>query len=285
MPFPQTMQRPVVCRLLITLFIFPAFAASTAASPPGTFDGQELTLAASPSSLDFGNIQVGGGGTQSQTLTNSGSSTVTIFQAAITGEGFGLSGLSLPVSLGEGESVTFSVTFTPKVGGGTSGTIDVVSNAVNPNLAVALSARRFGWAVDVQRGRTGLWQRGRGHEQGHHRDAERRRIERDHHVGDFHQCRVPAGRVVPAHDSRRRAERPGFADLHTTKQRCRVRQHFPHQQRCEYADGRDLSGSGTAATSSHTVSLSWTPVLRRWRDITYIGAKSRADPMRRSIRN
>ena len=97
------------------------------------------TLAASPSSLDFGNIQVGGGGTQSQTLTNSGSSTVTIFQAAITGEGFGLSGLSLPVSLGQGESVTFSVTFTPKVGGDTSGAIDVVSNAVNPNLAVALS--------------------------------------------------------------------------------------------------------------------------------------------------
>ena len=140
MPFPQIIQRPLVSRLLIitfTLFLFPALAASAASS--SNYYWHHRTLAASPSSLAFGNIQVGGGGTQYQTLTNYGSSTVTISQAAVTGAGFGLSGLSLPVSLRQGESVTFSVTFTPTVGGATSGSINVVSNAENPNLAVALS--------------------------------------------------------------------------------------------------------------------------------------------------
>ncbi len=143
MPFPQIIQRPLVSRLLIitsTLFLFPALVASRAAS--SSFSGynrHHRTLAASPSSLAFGNIQVGGSRTQYQTLTNNGSSTVTISQAAVTGAGFSLSGLSLPVSLSQGESVTFSVTFTPKVGGDTGGAINVVSDAVNPNLAVALS--------------------------------------------------------------------------------------------------------------------------------------------------
>ena len=143
MPFPQIIQRPLVSRLLIitsTLFLFPALLASRAASSSCSgYSRHHRTLAASPSSLAFGNIQVGGGGTQYQTLTNYGSSTVTISQAAVTGAGFSLSGLSLPVSLSQGESVTFSVAFTPKVGGDTSGAINVVSNAVNPNLAVALS--------------------------------------------------------------------------------------------------------------------------------------------------
>ena len=84
-------------------------------------------------------IQVGSAGTQYQTLTNYGTSTVTISQATVTGVGFSLSGLSLPVSLSQGESVTLSVMFNPEVGGDASGAISVVSNAVNPNLALALS--------------------------------------------------------------------------------------------------------------------------------------------------
>ena len=64
---------------------------------------------------------------------------MTISQATVTGVGFGLSGLNLPVSLSQGESVTFNVTFNPEAGGDASGAISMVSNAVNPNLAVGLS--------------------------------------------------------------------------------------------------------------------------------------------------
>ena len=183
---------------------------------------------------------MGSSGTQYQTLTNYGHSTVTISQATVTGAGFGLSGLSLPVSLRQGESVTFSVTFNPKVGGDTSGAISVVSNASNPNLAVALS----GTGVSAGRltssaGALDFRQRDRGHEQGHDGDAYCHRIKRDHHVGDFDQFGVSSGWIVSAHDPRRRTERPGFADLHTAEQRCDIGQHFARQQRRQYTGGRD----------------------------------------------
>ena len=50
-----------------------------------------------------------------------------------------MGGLTLPLSLKKGQSVTFNVLFTPKVGGSTSGGIAVVSNAVNAALNIALS--------------------------------------------------------------------------------------------------------------------------------------------------
>lgn len=139
MPFPQKIQRPLLCRLLIMIFTLSLFPALTISASAFRNHRYHRTLAASSSSVTFGNIQVGSSGTQYQTLTNKGNSTVTISQATVTGEGFGLSGLSLPLSLGEGQSVTFSVLFNPKVGGDASGAIAVVSNASNPNLAFDLS--------------------------------------------------------------------------------------------------------------------------------------------------
>ncbi|MGA9813384.1 MAG: choice-of-anchor D domain-containing protein [Terriglobales bacterium] len=143
MPFPQKIHRPPISRLLIltlTLFLVSAPTVSIAASSSfGGHSWRHRALAASPSSLVFGNVQVGSAGTQYQTLTNYGTSTVTISQATVTGVGFGLSGLNLPVSLSQGESVTFNVTFNPEAGGDASGAISMVSNAVNPNLAVGLS--------------------------------------------------------------------------------------------------------------------------------------------------
>jgi len=43
------------------------------------------SLTASPASLSFGTLQVGNSATQSETLTNSGGSSVTISQANVTG--------------------------------------------------------------------------------------------------------------------------------------------------------------------------------------------------------
>jgi hypothetical protein len=120
----------------IPLFLISAVSAATSASSRGT---NWKRLAPSPSSVSFGNIQVGSSQAQHETLTNSGNATVTISQATVTGAGFSLSGLSLPLSLNKGQSVTFSVLFTPKVVGGTSGGIVIVSNASNQSLSIALS--------------------------------------------------------------------------------------------------------------------------------------------------
>ena len=97
------------------------------------------SLTANPLSLGFAGVQVGNSQTLSETLTNSGGSSVTITQATVTGTGFSLSRLSLPLTLAAGESATFSMAFTPQTGGPTNGSISIASNASNSTLTVPLS--------------------------------------------------------------------------------------------------------------------------------------------------
>ncbi len=96
-------------------------------------------LSAGSSSLSFGNVQVNNSQTLQETLTNSGASSVTISQAGVSGAGFSLSELSLPLTLAAGQSASFNVAFTPQAGGSATGSISVASNAANSNLTISLS--------------------------------------------------------------------------------------------------------------------------------------------------
>jgi hypothetical protein len=96
------------------------------------------SLTATATSLSFGSVQVGSDQTLSESLTNSGGSSVTITQAT-TAAPYSVSGLSLPMTLIPGQSFTFGAVFAPTSVGSVSGSISVVSNATNPNLAVSLS--------------------------------------------------------------------------------------------------------------------------------------------------
>ncbi len=92
-----------------------------------------------PSSLTFGSVQVGNTANMFETLTNTGGSTITISQANLTGTGFSISGLTLPLTLTADQSVTFTATFKPTGAGAASGNLSVVSNASNSPLNIALS--------------------------------------------------------------------------------------------------------------------------------------------------
>jgi Abnormal spindle-like microcephaly-assoc'd, ASPM-SPD-2-Hydin len=97
------------------------------------------TVAATSMSLSFGSVQIGSSTTRSEILTNSGGSSVTVTQANVTGSGFSVTGLNLPMVLSPGQSFTFGVAFAPTSAGSTSGSISVVSDASNPNLTIALA--------------------------------------------------------------------------------------------------------------------------------------------------
>ncbi len=97
-------------------------------------------LASSPASLSFGSVQASNPKTVAGTLTNSGGSSISITQANISGTGFTLSGLTLPLTLAAGQSKSFNVTFTPQAGGSASGSLAIVSNASNPTLSIPLTA-------------------------------------------------------------------------------------------------------------------------------------------------
>ena len=115
---------------------------SDATSSPATVSlsgtGVTLLLSASPSTLSFGNVTVGNNSSRTVTLTDSGTGSVTVSQATVSGVGFGISALSLPRTLTSGQSVTFNAIFAPTTTGSVSGTISVVGNATNSPAAVTL---------------------------------------------------------------------------------------------------------------------------------------------------
>jgi Abnormal spindle-like microcephaly-assoc'd, ASPM-SPD-2-Hydin/HYDIN/CFA65/VesB-like, Ig-like domain len=112
---------------------------SVTLSGVGTVAVQQLSVA--PTSLSFGSVPLGTTTTQGVTLTNTGNSSVTISQCAVSGSGtgFSISGLTAPLSLAAGQSATFTAIFAPATSGTLTGSINVVSNATNSPLAIALS--------------------------------------------------------------------------------------------------------------------------------------------------
>src|SRR3984957_18824480 len=96
-------------------------------------------LGANPTSLNFGTVQTGTNQVQSETVTNTGGSSVTISKVDISGTGFSLSGISTPATLTAGQSATFSVKFAPLSAGNASGSVTVTSNGSNPTLTIAVS--------------------------------------------------------------------------------------------------------------------------------------------------
>jgi Abnormal spindle-like microcephaly-assoc'd, ASPM-SPD-2-Hydin len=97
------------------------------------------TLAANPTSIAFGAVQVGSSQSHSQTLTNTGGSLLHISTATVTGAGFATSGLSVPTTLNAGQSLTFNVTFTPQSSGNASGSLALTADGSVSNLSVTLS--------------------------------------------------------------------------------------------------------------------------------------------------
>jgi len=96
-------------------------------------------LGSNPTALSFGDVTVGHNQPLAVTVTNTGTSSVTISQVQISGSAFTESGITVPLTLGPGTNATIRVTFTPTAAGSATGSLTLTSNASNPTLAVALS--------------------------------------------------------------------------------------------------------------------------------------------------
>jgi Abnormal spindle-like microcephaly-assoc'd, ASPM-SPD-2-Hydin len=93
-------------------------------------------LGATPSSLAFGSVFVGSTGSASGSLNASGAN-VTVRSVTSSNSDFTIGGLSLPVVIAAGQSLPFSVTFTPKVAGAASATLTFTSNAQTSTITAA----------------------------------------------------------------------------------------------------------------------------------------------------
>jgi hypothetical protein len=96
------------------------------------------SLSAAPASVSFGNVQVGTTQAQSDTLSNTGGTSLTITQSTVSGAGFS-TGLKLPITLSPGDSATFNVIFSPQSTGSASGNLTLTNSASSTPLNIALS--------------------------------------------------------------------------------------------------------------------------------------------------
>jgi hypothetical protein len=97
-------------------------------------------LSLTPTSASFGSVVTGNTNSQTVQIRNSGTSSLTVSQATVTGSGFTLSGLAVPLTLTPGQSGNFNVQYAPQSAGSVSGGVSIVSNAPNSPATVALSA-------------------------------------------------------------------------------------------------------------------------------------------------
>jgi Abnormal spindle-like microcephaly-assoc'd, ASPM-SPD-2-Hydin len=97
------------------------------------------SLSATPAIATFSNVPVGTGNSQTITLSNTGNASLTILRESVSGTGFGIQGLSLPLTVAAGNSVSFNATFTPVASGNVSGVISLTSDAGNSPLSIALA--------------------------------------------------------------------------------------------------------------------------------------------------
>ncbi len=103
-----------------------------------TVNAATYLLSASPTSLSFGNVDIGSSGSLNTIVTNNGNSNVTISVVTVTGTGFSASGVTSGTILAPNQSATLSVAFAPTVAQSVTGSVTMSSNATNSPAKVDL---------------------------------------------------------------------------------------------------------------------------------------------------
>ncbi|MGH9712667.1 MAG: beta strand repeat-containing protein [Candidatus Acidiferrales bacterium] len=104
---------------------------------PGSSGAGVLTPSAS--TLSFGSLAVGSNATQTLTFTNTGTGTVNIASANISGAGFTAVGGSPLSAISVGQSGTIQIQFAPPSAGAVTGSLSIASDAANSPLTVSLT--------------------------------------------------------------------------------------------------------------------------------------------------
>lgn len=112
-------------------------AGKSGSGTPGTVSSG--SLAGNATTVNFGSLSVGNNATQTLTFTNTGTGTVNIQSANISGTGFSAVGGSPLSAILVGQSGTIQIQFAPPSVGAVTGTLSIVSDAANSPLTISLT--------------------------------------------------------------------------------------------------------------------------------------------------
>ncbi len=110
-------------------------ATLTASSGSGTetyeisLTAEIATLTLQSTSVPFGDVTDGIPAYQSVTLTSSGTAPVTLSAGSVSGTGYAISGVSLPLTLNPGASAILEIEFDPTTPGNAGGAVTLTSNS------------------------------------------------------------------------------------------------------------------------------------------------------------
>lgn len=99
--------------------------------------GGVLTL--NPTPLSFGSVAVGSNQKTNVTISNTGTADLTLNQATLSGAGFSMSNMTLPMTMHAGNSTSATLTFAPTSSGSFSGSVVFASTGAQGNVSLALS--------------------------------------------------------------------------------------------------------------------------------------------------
>lgn len=115
--------------VLSTLFLF-CFNAT-----PARAQGR---LTTSPDIMSLGHVSIGASRSNTVTIKNTGRANLTVSGQSMVGAGFSVNGLKLPLTLGVGESFSFTVTFAPQQDGNLTAKLQLISNTPSSPSTVSL---------------------------------------------------------------------------------------------------------------------------------------------------
>jgi hypothetical protein len=118
----------------LTTVLSVALSASGVASSAGT-----TSISAVPASAAFGNVPVGSTNSQTFTVTNHGTATLSVSSEAVTGTGFSMTGLADGAQIAAGRSSTFNVAFKPAKTGTITGSASIDFSAAGKTVPLTVS--------------------------------------------------------------------------------------------------------------------------------------------------
>lgn len=129
MRLSRVMSRSLLAPAVIAMLLASIPSAQASDIVPGTPASSNRHLIFTPATLGFGKVAVRHRKSQMVTITNAGTSELTLLQVTTQGTGFAVIGLDFPLTLASGESFTFSAIFAPQSIGASNGSISFVSQA------------------------------------------------------------------------------------------------------------------------------------------------------------
>ena len=117
-----------------------ALAGVLAVSGCGITGASSGQLSPLSKNVNFGNVTTGASSVQNITLTNKGPNGVTISQVNVSGTGFSVIAMSLPMTIPAGQNAVIPVKFTPANTGTVTGTLTIISNVPGAPLTIPLNA-------------------------------------------------------------------------------------------------------------------------------------------------